>query len=168
MNVKEIIIGPERLPNYTHSQVTTLVILRVFIGWHFLYEGVAKIYNPYWTSAGYLSESKWLFSDLFLSLAANPLILKIVDVMNMWGLVAIGLGLIVGCLTRIAGIGGIFLLFLYYIANPPFIGYRYSLPTEGSYLIVNKNLVELCALAVLTVFPTGTIIGLDRLLFRKK
>ena len=90
MNLKEIIIGPERLPIYTHSQVTTLVILRVFIGWHFLYEGVAKIFNPYWTSAGYLSESKWLFSDLFLSLAANPVILKIVDVMNMWGLVAIG------------------------------------------------------------------------------
>ncbi|GAG09256.1 unnamed protein product, partial [marine sediment metagenome] len=40
-------------------------------------------------------------------------------------------------------------------------------PVEGSYLIVNKNLIEMCALFVLTIFPTGTIIGLDRLIFLK-
>ncbi len=166
--LKEILTGPDRLPDYDNYQLTALVVLRVLIGWHFLYEGIAKIFNPYWTSAGYLAESKWLLSDLFLAIVANPSILKIVDLLNMWGLAAIGFGLIAGCLTRITGIAGILLLFLYYVANPPFIGYEYTLPSEGSYLIVNKNLIEMCALAVLTVFPTGTIIGLDRLLFKKK
>ena len=28
-----------------------LVVLRVLIGWHFLYEGVSKLINPYWRSA---------------------------------------------------------------------------------------------------------------------
>jgi thiosulfate dehydrogenase [quinone] large subunit len=38
---------------------------------------------------------------------------------------------------------------------------------EGSYLIVNKILIEMIALAVLFVFPTGKRIGIDRLICRK-
>ena len=161
-------INPVGLPNYTNSQLTALVFLRILIGWHFLYEGIVKILNPYWTSAGFLLESKWLFSSVFTYILSNPTLLKMVDLMNMWGLTAIGLGLIVGCLTRVASIAGVAILVLYYVCNPPLIGLKYSAPAEGSYLIVNKNMIEMFALVVLTLFPTGTIIGLDRLLFRKK
>lgn len=154
--------------NYTTTQLTVLVVLRVLIGWHFLYEGIAKALNPYWSSAGFLLESKGILSGLATSIVASPAALKIVDFLNIWGLIAIGLGLIAGCLTRVASISGIVLLFLYYAFNPPFIGYSYSTPVEGSYLIINKNLIEICALFVLMLFPTGTIIGLDRLIFIKK
>ena len=157
-----------RLCEYGNAQLITLVILRILIGWHFLYEGVVKLLNPYWSSAGFLVESKWIFSDWFLSIVANPTVLKVVDSINIWGLIAIGLGLILGCFTRVASICGIGLLLIYYVCNPPFIGFTYSAPTEGSYLIVNKNLIELFALLVLTLFPTGYIIGLDRLIFKKK
>jgi len=160
--------NPYHLANYTNIQLTALVLLRVLIGWHFLYEGLVKLCNPYWTSAGYLLNSKWIFSGLFKSIVASPTALKIVDFLNVWGLIAIGLGLMVGCLARAAGIAGIVLLVFYYLCNPPFIGYTYTTPAEGSYLIVNKNLVEMCALFVLTVFPTSKLIGLDRLIFRKK
>ena len=34
---------------------------------------------------------------------------------------------------------------------------------EGSYIIVNKNLIEACALWVIHSFPTSQIIGLDRI-----
>ena len=157
-----------RLCDYSNAQLIILVILRILIGWHFLYEGVVKLLNPYWSSAGFLVESKWIFSDWFLSIVANPTVLKVVDFLNIWGLIAIGLGLILGCFTRVASICGIGLLLIYYVCNPPFIGFTYSAPTEGSYLIVNKNLIELFALLVLTLFPTGYIICLDRLIFRKK
>lgn len=159
---------PTRLPNYTATQLTSLVVLRILIGWHFLYEGIVKVLNPYWSSAGFLIETKGIFSGLATSIVASPTTLGIIDFLNMWGLIAIGLGLIAGCLTRIASISGIALLFFYYVFNPPLIGYTYSTPVEGSYLIVNKNLIEMCALFVLTIFPTGTIIGLDRLIFLKK
>lgn len=152
------------IADYTTSQLTALVILRILIGWHFLYEGIVKVLNPYWTSAGYLVESKWIFLWFFQLILSNPTILRIVDLMNMWGLIAIGLGLIAGCLTQVASVSGILLLLLYYVANPPFIGFTYTAPAEGSYLLVNKNLIELVALIVLTLFPTGAIIGLDRLL----
>jgi thiosulfate dehydrogenase [quinone] large subunit len=160
--------GAARIPGYSNFQVTALVALRMLIGWHFFYEGLAKLLNPYWTSAGYLAESKWWFADLFISLAANPGALGVVDFLNSWGLIAIGLGLLFGCLTRAATIAGIVLLALYYIAAPPFVGYAYGMPAEGSYLIVNKVLVELAALVLLLAFPGGEIVGLDRLIFWKR
>ncbi|MGH7491497.1 MAG: DoxX subfamily [bacterium] len=153
---------------YSRAQLLSLVLLRVLIGWHFLYEGISKVANPYWSSANYLLESKGIFSDLFISIVANPAALKIVDFLNEWGLIAIGFGLIAGCFTQVATIAGIVLLLLYYLSTPPWVGLNYSFPTEGSYLIVNKNLIEIAALIVLAFFPTGTIIGLDVFILRKK
>lgn len=153
--------------NYSRCQLTLLVTLRVLIGWHFLYEGIVKLSNPDWSSVGFLLDSKWIFSGLFQNMASNPSVLNTVDFLNMWGLVAIGLGLILGFLARPAIIGGIILLSFYYISHPPFVGITYAMPSEGSYLWVNKNLIELFALAVLYVFPTSCIIGIDRFLFKK-
>jgi thiosulfate dehydrogenase [quinone] large subunit len=164
--VTRLIVGD--VLNYTNPQLTTLVILRILIGWHFLYEGIVKILNPYWTSASFLIESQWFFAPVFHYMVSNPLILKLVDLANMYGLVFIGLGLITGTLTRAASLSGMFLLLLYYVANPPLIGFKYSAPSEGSYMIINKNLIEMFALGVLTLFPTGNIIGIDRLLFGRK
>jgi thiosulfate dehydrogenase [quinone] large subunit len=65
-------------------------------------------------------------------------------------------------------VAGIILLGFYYLSHPPIIGADYALPSEGSYLWVNKNLLELFSLAVLFVFPTSRIIGIDRLIFGAK
>jgi len=151
--------------NYSNSQLTMLVILRVIIGWHFLYEGIAKLINPNWSSVGFLIDSKGFLSGLFYFLAGNPDILNVVDFLNIWGLIAIGLGLILGCFTRVAIISGIVLLSFYYLSHPPFVGLKYATPSEGSYLLVNKMLIEIFSLVVLYFFPTGKIIGIDRLIF---
>lgn len=154
--------------NYSKSQLSLLVILRIIIGWLFLYEGIVKIINPAWSSIGYLMDSQGFMSNFYYSIAANQNILDVVDFMNMWGLLAIGLGLILGCFSKIAKIAGIVLLAMYYFSHPPFVGLEYNLPTEGNYLFVNKTLVEIFTLAVLLVFPTSKIIGIDRLIFKKK
>jgi thiosulfate dehydrogenase [quinone] large subunit len=103
--------------------------------------------------------------EFFYSIAANPTMLGVADFLNVWGLIAIGLGLILGAFTNISVISGIVLLSLYYLSHPPFVSLKYSLPMEGSYLFVNKNLIELTALVILFLFPTGKLIGLDRLIF---
>ena len=64
---------------YSAFQLFSLVALRMLIGWHFLYEGIAKFINPYWTSAGYLQASQGPFADWFVSLAVDPGRLAIVD-----------------------------------------------------------------------------------------
>lgn len=150
----------------TSLQLTLLSLLRIAIGWHFLYEGIVKLTTPNWSSAAFLSESKWIFSGLFNWITANPSILKMVDFLNIWGLILIGLGLFLGVFTRVAIIAGISLLTLYYIAIPPFIGLHYGMPTEGSYLVVDKTLIELFTLIVLAFFRTGTFLGLDRILYQ--
>ncbi len=87
---------------YSTWQLTWLVTFRVIIGWHFLYEGMVKVTNPNWSSVGYLLDSSGIFKEFFLSIATNPDILNIADFLNMWGLIAIGLGLILGAFTRVA------------------------------------------------------------------
>jgi uncharacterized membrane protein YphA (DoxX/SURF4 family) len=144
-------------------QTVVLVVLRVVVGWHFLYEGIAKLYIPNWTSADFLGVSRWVFADVFKWIAATPAVLQVVDLMNIWGLVLIGLGLIAGCMARAASIAGALLLGLYYVANPPLVGMDFGVPSEGSYLIVNKNLVEMMALIVVAFLPTSHIVGLDRI-----
>jgi thiosulfate dehydrogenase [quinone] large subunit len=155
-------------PSYTSRQLTALVSLRMLVGWHFLYEGLAKFLNPYWTSANYLSESQGIFSWFFTWLVTSPSRLGTIDVFVEWALVLIGLGLIVGMFTRVASAAGLVLLLLFYFCNPPFPGLTYSIPMEGSYLIVNRTLIEAAALGVMWCFPTGRIIGLDRLIFRDR
>jgi thiosulfate dehydrogenase (quinone) large subunit len=149
---------------YTGFQATALVTLRMLVGWHFCYEGLAKLLNPYWTSAGYLAGSEWFLKKLLIAVAANPAAVTVVDFLNQWGLVAIGLGLMLGALARSATIAGIVLLALYWIVAPPFASVTYAMPAEGSYVLVNKVLVELGALLVLWAFPTSHVFGLDRFL----
>jgi thiosulfate dehydrogenase [quinone] large subunit len=148
--------------NYSRLQLISLTVLRVLVGWHLLYEGVSKLINPYWSSAAYLLDSKWLLSGVAETIVANPTLLSISDNVNMWGLTLIGTLLLLGLFTRHAAVAGAILVLLYYLFAPPFLGLEYSKPAEGSYLIVNKNLIEACTLWVLYVLPTSHIIGLDR------
>lgn len=143
-----------------------LALVRIAIGWHFLYEGLTKLIDPSWTSAGFLNSSTGLLSGFFQWIASSHALVAIVDQLNMWGLIFIGLGLMLGFLIRPAALGGIVLLAFYYIAYPPLFGPAGSGIAEGHYLIVNKNLVELFALAVVVAFPAA-VWGLDGLLARR-
>ncbi len=141
-----------------------LVVLRTAVGWHFLYEGVAKLFVPDWTASGYLQISKWIFSGVFKWMASSQPLMLIIDVLNIAGLILIGLGLMLGCFSRIAALSGAALLFLYYTANPPFVGMDFGVVTEGNYLIVDKNFIELIVLLIMAVIPTGRYLGIDRLI----
>jgi len=127
--------------NYSVYQLWFLVLLRLAIGWHFLYEGIIKITNPNWSAIGYLLDAKGFMSGVCEWMATNTGALQVVNVLNAWGLTAIGLGLILGLFTRYATLGGVVLLAFYYLSHPPFIGLNYALPAEGSYLWIDKTLI---------------------------
>jgi thiosulfate dehydrogenase (quinone) large subunit len=141
-----------------------ITLLRVVVGWHFLYEGLAKLGSTTWSAAGYMNASRGPFAGLFKWIAGQPRLLDDANLITMYGLTVLGVLLILGLFTRLASIGGIGFILLFYLCNPPFVGYFYSIPTEGSYLIVNKNLVELSALIVILVTGSGRFAGLDRIL----
>ena len=153
---------------FTKLQSTALVILRITIGWHFLYEGGAKILNPHWTAKSYLLDSGGFLKGFFEQIAGNQTFLIISDYANAWGLALIGLSLIVGLFTRYSSIAGVILLLLYYLSHPALPGIEYLFPSDGSYFIINKTMVELFAMLVIFAFPTSHIFGLQRLIKNNK
>lgn len=148
----------------TAVQGFALVLLRVLIGWHFLYEGVIKAYNPSWTAKGYLLSASVL-KPFFTWLAGDGIITTI-NVLNISGLMGVGISLLLGLRVRWGCIAGMLLLAFYYLAHPPFGGLPQG-PAEGSYWLVNKNLIELVALLVIYQFPLTASFGLEAI-FRKK
>lgn len=156
------------LNRYSKPQLISLVTLRVVIGWYFLYEGLAKVFSPNWTSYGYLMDSEGAFASIFKEMAMNPTMTQIADILNIYGLIVIGLCLIVGAFSKLAKLGAMGLLAMYYLSHPPLLDVHYILRPEGSYLWIDKNTIAFFALVVLLYFPTSKQIGLDRYIFKLK
>jgi len=148
--------------------VYLLTALRIIVGWHFLYEGIAKLFNPGWSAKMYLMGSKWVFAFLFDWMASSESVLRVVDFLNVWGLILIGLSLFTGLLVRWASVAGATLLLFYFVAYPPISGYTFGVITEGSYLWVNKTLIEFFILVIFAVLPFGFLYGIDRWIKRWK
>ncbi len=160
----------------SRGQETALVVLRTLIGWHFLYEGFVKLWWPSWTragvplgrwsAAGYLRASSGPFADVFKGLA-DVSWMPWLDGLMAWTLLLVGLGLMLGLFTQLACAGALALLALFYLSYLPTHGVMEP-GAEGSYLFVNKNLLEAAAVAVVLLFRTGRIAGLDLLLARPR
>jgi len=140
-----------------------LTFVRIVIGWHFLYEGISKISAEAWSSAPYLAGSRWVFGPMFNAMAENGALTAVIDFMNIWGMTLIGAGLILGLFTRWASAGGAIMLLFYFLAYPPFPGYMFGVPVEGSYLWVNRNLIELFILTAFIFVAPGYLFSIDRL-----
>ena len=151
-----------------HVQQAGLVILRVFIGWHFLYEGMIKWTDPEWSASVFLKSSTWILSGFFIWLTENDTLLAGVDFVNQAGLVIIGIAFIAGFMTRTAAVTGIVLLGLYYLAFPPLFDGGVSAPGGDQYLLIDKNLIEMAGLYLLFAFRAGNVIGIDALIKIKK
>jgi thiosulfate dehydrogenase [quinone] large subunit len=139
----------------------SVALLRILIGWHFLYEGIIKVYNPDWSSYGYLATAQGPLKPIFQAMTAEA-VLPWIDTMNWAALVFVGITLILGVFERAGALVGAGLLLLYYLAHPSWPGMA-QVNTEGSYWIVNKNLIEAVACLVLFFQPTGSLFGLPRI-----
>lgn len=139
-----------------------VVVLRILIGWHFMYEGILKLYNPTWSAKSYLVSAETM-TGFYQWLATDSLI-GIVDALNITVLILVGATLLLGFRERMGSLTGIVILLLYYFAHPAFL-HSAQIGAEGNYWIVNKNLIEVAALWVLYTIPTGSYLGLE--VFRK-
>lgn len=147
---------------YSRLQLFSLTLLRVVIGWHFLYEGLSKLFSTQWSCAAYFMDSKGPCAAFFHRLVQSEWLTKI-DSLNIWGLIIIGTSLVLGLFARWVTVLGMMMIAMYYMAHPPFPGLEYAMPAEGAYLWVDKNMIELIALLVLWAFPSSHRTGVDRL-----
>jgi uncharacterized membrane protein YphA (DoxX/SURF4 family) len=139
-------------------------LLNIAVGWHLLYEGVVKLLDPSWTAAGYLANAQGPLAGFFQSLAESPALLQVTNVLNMIGLTLIGLCIMTGAFTRFAALAGAVLIGMYYLANPPMMATTVGYASEGHYLVVNKNLIEILVLLLIAAVPHGWYYGLGKVL----
>ena len=149
-------------PQPSEIRQLPIALLRIAIGWHFLYEGLIKLQVGDWSAAGYLSGAVGPAADLYHGMANNATVMPWVNFLNIWGLILIGACLMLGLVTRFASFCAMALLALYYMAYPPLFTSSIG-PVEGHYLLVNKTLVELLGLFVVFIYP-ARLLGLDGIL----
>ncbi|MDX9748427.1 MAG: DoxX family membrane protein [Paludibacter sp.] len=155
--------------SYSPLQLTGLVVLRVLIGWYFLYEGITKFLSPNWSAYGYLMDSKGPLGQFFMWLADMPLVMTVINYLNIYGLILVGLSLLLGIFSRLGSIGAATMLVLYYFSHPPTLDAVYALRPEGSYLWIDKNVIILVAVVVTgLLFPNSHRIGIDRYIYKKR
>src|SRR5690606_14144694 len=107
------------------------------------------------------------FAGLFRGIGGSSSMVGIADFVTIWGMIFIGLALTLGFHLKPATILGMILLAMFYLAYPPLPGIESSAPVEGSYVIVNKNLIELFGLMTIMAFPTARYYGIERFFTRQ-
>lgn len=130
-----------------------MFLLRISLGWLFLYAGATKLADPIWSAKGYLMSAK-TFSGFYHWLA-SPGMLPLVDFLNEWGLTLIGVSLMLGIAVRLSGTLGALLMLLYYfpVLTFPYIG-------EHAYL-VDEHIIYAGALLMLASIRAGRAWGLE-------
>lgn len=130
-------------------QTWGVALLRMAVGWHFLYEGLWKLAQDNWSCLEYLRLSRGFAAPLFKAIADNPLAVQACSWAIMAGLTLIGLSLVFGVLARAAAAFGIALLALFYVAQPPFL----VAGGQHHFLYLDYNAIEAVALLAVAIFP---------------
>jgi thiosulfate dehydrogenase [quinone] large subunit len=125
----------------------TITGLRLILGVLFSYAGFEKLFDPKWTAAGYLKGSTGLFSDFFNSMAGN----MVIDQLVIWGLILVGVCLLLGFAVRFASFWGILMMFLFYLSN-----------LTWEHGPVDEHIIYIGVFATLASFGAGRHFGLDQ------
>jgi len=163
---------------YIYSPISRLgaALLRVVVGVIFVWAGVGKLFNEgvpgNWTAQGFLKFATngslgWPFvtgtpdpkaiynptHDFWVSLAGNATAMTVVNNLVVTGEVCIGVALVLGIVTRFAGVMGALMMAFFFLAGWAF--------TNG---IVEEHATYGVVLLALAGMGAGNYYGLDRLL----
>lgn len=155
-NVFESRIGDITIRARAHSLSLWFVLaLRLMMGGAFLYSGLSKVLaaEPF-NAQGYLlfavpgNDSP--LADLYVWMGSTEWFLAFVNVAVPWGEVLIGLGLLLGALTRLAAFFGASMMILFYFGN-----------WNVQHGYINGDFAYMLVLLSVAAFGAGRILGLD-------
>ena len=89
--------------------------------------------------------------------------IRLLDESTRWGLLMIGACLMFGLFSRTAAFAGAIFLLLTILTYPSLPWLPVPPNSEGNYLFISKNVIEMLALLMLACIPSGRWFGLDAL-----
>ena len=129
-----------------------LVFLRLIMGWWFLAAGLGKIleHGVLYDAEGWMLHATdgTIIFPITEWVAMNAVVVP--NLLIPWGQLAIGLGLMLGCLTRLAAANGALLMAFFYFGNAGW---------ENGF--VNGDLMGLLLFLTIIVFAAGRVWGID-------
>jgi len=129
-------------------------LMRIAIGWHFLYEGLWKLMQPdCWSCVSYLGAAQGPLAPIFKWMASHGWIVAMGDWTVMLGLTAIGLFLMSGVLSRMAAVFGIAFMAMFYCCQPPEPFAEAFSGADGRFFVLERNMIEAVALALVALTP---------------
>jgi len=131
-----------------------ILALRLMMGLAFLQAGLGKLLGEPFSAAGYLANAPAgngsPLAGLFIAMSETGWFMAFVDVAVPWGQLFIGLGLLVGFLTRLAAFWGAFMMLLFYFGN-----------WDVAHGYVNGDLAYMLVFLSVAAFGAGRILGFD-------
>lgn len=127
--------------------------LRLVIGFAFLYSGAEKVLGGF-SAGGYLgnvaSTNGNPLEGMFIWMSQTPWFVDFVNVAVPWGEVAIGIGIMVGFMTRLAAFFGALMMLLFYFGN-----------WDLAHGPINSDFMYMLVFLSVAAFGAGRILGLD-------
>ena len=150
-----------------------VAVLRVAVGFIFLFAGLEKVIggNLEWSAAGFLQFGTggtlgWPFvttpvegtiynptNAFWVALADNDFAMSVINFLVPWGQIGIGVGLMLGLLTRFSAAMGTLMMLLFFFAA-----------WDIEFGVVNQHLTYGLVTFVLGYLGTGNFYGLDGVL----
>lgn len=146
--------GGETVINVHKVVVPFTVVLRLVMGWIFLWAGLEKAVNGF-TAASFLQNAtSGPFQEQFAAWGADSTALAVIDPLVTYGQVLMGLAMIFGVATRAALFCGGVMMLLFFVAQFP--------PEHNPF--VDYYIVYIVVYLMLGALGAGRIFGLGGLL----
>ncbi|KPN30275.1 DoxX [Halolamina pelagica] len=134
-----------------------ILALRLMMGLAFFQSGLDKVLSGSFSAGGYLLNAPRAngspVAGLFEAMGSSQLFLDFVNVAVPWGELLIGLGLLVGGLTRLAAFWGAFMMLMFYLGN-----------WSVSHGYINGDFAYMLVFLAVAAFGAGRILGVDQYL----
>lgn len=127
-----------------------VVFLRLLVGWWFLHEGLNKYATPGAFRAGWFLEKTGTIVSPVLNVFAGGGTEAAVNIIIPIAELLIGIGLILGAMTRTAAFAGAFMMFFFYFGSEHW--------RRG---LVNGELLGLVLFLTIIVLGAGRVWGID-------
>jgi thiosulfate dehydrogenase [quinone] large subunit len=135
-----------------------LILLRVAVGWFFLYQGITAILDPQWSVLPFISNAH-TFPDFYMSMS-DSITASYISYLIKGLYVLIGACIVSGLFVRVgAFLGALIMLFFYF----PLLQFPYVRYADVTYYIVDYHLMMAILLIYLFAARAGEVFGLGTL-----